>query len=175
MVIASGDALDKYWHVMPESPVRACAYMSDGTIVACEQPPTYPIAALPAMVEACVNVAYMIESDGSTRGGKVLRTVLSRVAGPDVEEDFAAVALRQVESLEYEPTGKNAGRQPVLTNTIIDFSIDSDRIVTPGSGRPAPVDPAQQARSDVGKNRLHHKCEVDRRQLEEAWPTRDDR
>jgi len=169
LIMAFGDAQDAYWRVAPPSPLPPCAYMSDGTIIECDHPPMYPIAALPAMVEACVNVAYIIESDGSTRDGKVLKTMLSKPAGPDITADFVAVALRGVESLEYEPTGKNPGRQPVLTNTIIDFSID-ERVVVPGSGPPAAVDPAQQARSEIRKNQLRRKCEVDRRQLAQASP-----
>jgi len=77
--------------------------------------PVYPYHALSRGYEGCVNISFIIKSDGKVSSLRFLKSSLGKV--------FDMAALKAVSKYRYAPTKNNVSNTPIRTNIIIPFLI----------------------------------------------------
>lgn len=93
--------------------------------------PRYPIGLARAGVTGCVNVGYLIESDGTISGFRVLKSFASNRSGsqaPTAIPVFAQAAIALIQHWKYTPGPDNPQRTRGFTSLNVDYAMGTGSI-----------------------------------------------
>lgn len=76
-------------------------------------PPQYPSSALMSGVQGCVNVEFIVDSDGKPKNARIVKAIPEKI--------FDQVSINATAKFSFEPAATNATRKPMITNNTFTF------------------------------------------------------